>query len=216
MKIYVVGSSKNNFLPLDNIREKFLIDEEHAGDNIDDRNPWYCEITGLYYLWKNNHSDVKGLEHYRRYFGNTQTNQLLSQNEIDEILKDHDIIVTRGWDAEGPTLEWRFHRGWKEGCLDAEIKYLKFAMKFLHPEYYDEFNKFIQNTTHWQFNMLIAKGELFDKYCAWLFEILDCVWTKKSELKKRGIGYLSEVILLSFFIHINNLKIYNTPLLFMK
>ena len=200
--IAVVGSHKNKFKEFGNERMKFFIDEEHAGDNIDDRNPWYCEITGLYYLWKNDHSAVKGLEHYRRYFGSAQTKQLLSQNEIDEILKDHDIIVTRGWDAGGPTLEWRFHRGWKEGRLDAE--------------YYDEFEKFIQNTTHWQFNMLIAKGELFDKYCAWLFEILDCVWTKKSELRKRGVGYLSEVILLSFFIHINKLRVYNTPLIFVR
>jgi hypothetical protein len=35
MKIYVVGSSKNKFLPLDNIREKYLIDQPHEGDNIE-------------------------------------------------------------------------------------------------------------------------------------------------------------------------------------
>lgn len=56
MKIYVVGSSENKFLPLDNIREKFLIDEKHEGDNIDFLNPWYCELTGLYY-WKTNGPD---------------------------------------------------------------------------------------------------------------------------------------------------------------
>lgn len=50
MKIYVVGNSKNKFLSLDNIREKFLIDQKHEEENIDFLNPWYCELTGLYYL----------------------------------------------------------------------------------------------------------------------------------------------------------------------
>ena len=78
MKIYVVGSNKNIFLPLDDIREKFIINETHKGDNIDDLNPWYCELTGLYYLWKNCDDDIVGLEHYRRYFVNNQ-NKLLSK-----------------------------------------------------------------------------------------------------------------------------------------
>ena len=68
MKIYVVGNSKDLFLKLDNIREKFLVDQSHDGDNIDDLNPWYCELTGLYHLWKNTTDDIIGLEHYRRYF----------------------------------------------------------------------------------------------------------------------------------------------------
>ena len=92
MKIYVVGSSKNNFLPLDNIREKFLIDQKHEGDNIDFLNPWYCELTGLYYLWKHCDDDIVGLEHYRRYFVNGKGN-LLSENEIRNILKNYDVIA---------------------------------------------------------------------------------------------------------------------------
>ena len=70
MKIYVVGSTKNSFLPLNSIREKFFIDEKHNGDNIDSLNPWYCELTAMYYLWKNCNDDIVGLEHYRRYFVN--------------------------------------------------------------------------------------------------------------------------------------------------
>ena len=92
MKIYVVGSSKNKFLPLDNIREKFLIDEKHEGDNIDNLNPWYCELTGLYYMWKHCDDDIVGLEHYRRYFVNEKGN-LLSENEISESLKQYDVIA---------------------------------------------------------------------------------------------------------------------------
>ena len=57
MKIYVVGSSKDTFLPLNDIREKFLVDVKHETKNIDFLNPWFCEITGLYHLWQNNNDD---------------------------------------------------------------------------------------------------------------------------------------------------------------
>lgn len=91
MKIYVVGSSKNKFFPLDNIREKFLIDEKHTDTNIDFLNPWYSELTGLYHLWVNNNDDVVGLEHYRTGFW--KDGHQLNETDIDEILKTSDIIV---------------------------------------------------------------------------------------------------------------------------
>ena len=94
MKIYVVGSSKNKFLPLDNIREKFLIDQKHEGDNIDFLNPWYCELTGLYYLWKHCDDDIVGLEHYRRYFVNNK-NKIISEQEIRNILQNKDVICNK-------------------------------------------------------------------------------------------------------------------------
>ena len=93
MKIYVVGSSKNKFIPLDNIRKKFLIDEKHTGNNIDFLNPWFCELTGLYHLVKNCNDEIIGLEHYRRYFWSKSKDKLLSENEIIEILSNYDVIV---------------------------------------------------------------------------------------------------------------------------
>lgn len=59
-------------MQLDDIREKFIIDEKHEGDNIDFLNLWYCELTGLYYLLKHTKDDIIGLEHYRRYFTSTK------------------------------------------------------------------------------------------------------------------------------------------------
>jgi hypothetical protein len=51
---------------------------DNTGDNISERNPYYSELTGLYWLYKNDSDcDITGLCHYRRYFIN-ERNEVLS------------------------------------------------------------------------------------------------------------------------------------------
>lgn len=44
---------------------------DNEGVNISDRNCLYCELTGLYWAWKNLSADYIGLAHYRRIYSFT-------------------------------------------------------------------------------------------------------------------------------------------------
>ena len=41
---------------------------DNTGDNISIKNPNYCELTGIYWYWKNKKANYVVLCHYRRYF----------------------------------------------------------------------------------------------------------------------------------------------------
>ena len=191
MKIYVVGSSKNKFLPLDNIREKFLIDQEHEGDNIDFLNPWYCELTGLYYLWKHVDDDIVGLEHYRRYFAN-EKNQILSENEIREILKEHDVIVCETLLKNVALKQFEESEG-KPNRVNL------FSIMYNSPSDLARIIKqrlFIKSLI--SNNMFICKKELINEYCEYFFDVIKDI--KLNDTNKRIIGFLSEYIFGSWLI----------------
>ena len=62
----------------------FLRDDN--GDEISKKNPYYSELTGLYWVWKNDMtSDYIGTAHYRRYLLN-ENGTLFTQEEILALL----------------------------------------------------------------------------------------------------------------------------------
>ena len=67
------------------VSENVLVDCE--GDNISDRNQQYCELTGIYWLWKHANDDYIGLAHYRRHFElpDDWISKLIS-NDVDVVL----------------------------------------------------------------------------------------------------------------------------------
>lgn len=204
MKIYVVGNSKNRFLPLNNIREKFLIDKKHDGDNIDSLNPWYCELTGLYYLWKNVNDDIVGLEHYRRYFVNKK-NQILSENEIKSMLSKSDIICIKAsnYSKTKPVITW-INQNKKRLDFD---KFLIFCKYYVGKDYYNECWKILRGDYHILGNMFICKKELIDEYCKFIFDVLFMYQeAEKSfgrKLPGRIMGYFTE-FLFAAWIKMNN------------
>ena len=179
-KIYSVGMTKNSFdVAPEHGRTPFYVDAKHDGDNIDDQNYRLNELTGLYYLWKNEHDvGYKGLEHYRRAIWDCTNTHLLEPDEIEDILKTHDVILTDNYVFFPGTMD-RY-------CLpkDDPIRHIE-RMN----ERWNGFGDFYWNwiCTHkpsensWC-NMAIAREDVFDSYCEMCF---DLVLTLNSLLEQR-------------------------------
>ena len=206
MKIYVVGSSKNQFLPLNNIRQKFIVDAPHEGENIDFLNPWYCELTGLYHLWKNCKDEIVGLEHYRRYFVNKK-NQILSESEIRKLLDDNDIICIRAnYSRRRPPKTWLIrNKKWAD-----MQKFLAFIKVYVGEDYYNTCVSHLNGDWHALGNMFICRKELIDEYCEFMFDLtiqyIEAERFYGRKLPGRILGYFAE-FLFGAWLKFHNKKI---------
>ena len=146
--------------------------KDNTGDNISKMNPNFCELTGLYWIWKNCDDEYKGLVHYRRYFGKNNLSSKISDiytyNELIEMLKNADVIL--------PYVE-HFKENTKEEilreCCTSEIfEKMENIIREKYPEYIKAFRDYFSQNKTVLFNMLFCRKELFDSYCEWLFDVL--------------------------------------------
>lgn len=201
MKIYVVGAPEKKFFKFDESREKYLINDKHEGENIDNWNSRYCELTGLYYLWKHCDDDILGLEHYRRSF--KYNGHLLNAQDAESILNDNDVICHKAI-----LRSYRLGRQLQSFIGKNDYHKIMVALKTTYPDYYETALKILDYKWHIQFNMLIAKKEFVNNYCEWLFGLLNPLveFTGVEVFRKRSIGYISEILLNTlYFVH-NNIK----------
>ena len=211
MSIYVVGSSKNNFLPLDGFRTKFLIDHKHDGDNIDFLNGYMCELTGLYYMWKHCTDDIVGLEHYRRYLC-YQGAQPIQEAMARKLLESTDVLCTTvTYPYRTPVKTYLI----KNGKSEAMMNFITVLGAIHGKAYADHCLNYINGDTHILGNMFIAKKELADKYCDYLFKAMTMYMASEAKhgrsLQPRILGYLAEFLLGSYWSY-NNIKIYKLGL----
>lgn len=188
----------------------FISDRE--GDTIWEKNPNYCELTALYWAWKNDDSsDYVGLCHYRRYFTKYHISRsnagILKKNDYLKLLNKNDILV--------PKKEYSY-RGVYKAYLDCgfekDLLLTQEAIENLYPCYLNSFKKCVLNSAgNYPANMYVMSKDLSDKYCKWLFDILAyvedrCDLTYYSQQEARIYGYLSER-LLGVWIDYNCLKV---------
>ena len=180
-------------------REGFIGDD--TGDNISNKNRYYSELTGLYWVWKNMKSDVVGSCHYRRYFTDAKLplsyklKQLLLFYPVG-ILKDRrGVIYTsnlkywnskiiskkevrnilKSYDAVLP-VQRKFKYSVEEHYRRYhDINDLVLIEKILnenYPEYIESYNAVLKGNTMFANNMFVLKWNMFDELMTWLFSIL--------------------------------------------
>ena len=180
---------------------------DDTGDSISRWNNFYGELTGVYWVWKNEkEADIIGICHYRRFFLNEQR-KLMNQSEYEEILKDYDIIVSNEVQADTNYLDY-----FGEAHNAKDLLTVGEVMAEKYPEYAPYFQSAMEGNTYYYGNLMVASRELFLSYAEWLFDILFEV-EKRIDVEsydlynQRVFGFLSEQMV-KIWAEKNGLKIY--------
>ena len=181
---------------------------DDKNENISIKNQNYCELTGIYWLWKNCADAYIGITHYRRFFYSCDS--LISYDESIKILQEYDVILPKKYYSKRTNNE--HYVSDKVGCgYLKDIEVLRDVLEEKYKDYLPHYNEYMKRKNSYYYNMMICKKELFDQYCSWLFDILFEV-EKRIDLseydsyKKRIFGFMSER-LLNIWIDKNKLKI---------
>ncbi len=179
--------------------------KDNTGLNISKKNPYFCELTGLYWAWKNLDNDYIGLVHYRRYFmlhkkSNNKFENILTKDETNKLLDSCDAILPKKRKYYIETMYSHYKHTMYVEPLDETRNII--AEKY--PEYLKEFDNLKHRTSGHMFNMFIMKKELLNEYCNWLFDILFELEkrvdiSKYNDFHKRFYGRVSELLLDVYF-----------------
>ena len=167
---------------------------DDVGDNISSLNKSYCELTALYWLWKNASADYIGLSHYRRRFDISKSEAgSIVENDVDVALTVP-VMVTRGIKRQ---------YGMDHSAADWQV--LSEEMRKIHPDYADSMKVVEGHNYFYAYNMFIMKRNVLEMYCEWLFPVLfactDKIGEKIDAYQNRYAGFMAERLLNVFLYH---------------
>ena len=207
---------------------KSLNYRDDIGENISLDNPKYCELTAIYWAWKNLKSDAVGLSHYRRYFlfnirnyfnidimpfNSTDKEVISAINNFPDNMRS--FVCNGGWIV---APEKNIIKSVSEyymddtACVAADWEVMRQVINELYPEYQGSLEKYIKNNKLRHYNMFITSWSNFSKYCDWIFKILKKIdnkldYSNRNKTQMRVLGYIAERLLGLYLEHNNSQKL---------
>ena len=192
-------------------KDGFISDQ--SGDSISSENPSFCELTGLYWIWKNyNKEDITGLVHYRRFF--YAGKNILSYEKAAKYLEKCDVILPEK--SYLRRTNFQHYVSEELGCgFEKDLQELRKVISEKHPDYLKEYDGFFNAKSAYFYNMMICRREVLNAYCEWLFDILFELQRRidisaYDAYRKRIFGFMSERLLNIYVAH-NKLKVKEVP-----
>ena len=205
-------------------------------DSISGKNKSFCELTAVYWAWKNvkrPYPDLEyiGVNHYRRYFSfgrNIPFSRTVNGpaaaardykpdlGKLESILSSHDAVL-----AKRGIAPHSVSTSFSSSLVNyADLRVLRRIVHAKYPDYdramYDVM--FCRNG-YSSCNMCVMRWRDFDAYCAWLFDVLfECERqidiSAYDAQQRRVFGYMSEILLNVWAVH-NGLKAKCLPILWL-
>ena len=154
---------------------------DDTGENISDKNPDYSELTALYWIWKNRilpddqrELHYYGICHYRRLL-------MIGEEDLGRLKGNKvDAVLPYPMPYE-PDIEEHHKRYLKDFEWNAALQ----ALLELYPEESDRYQSILKQNYMYNYNIILARGDVLCDYCLFLFSIL----SKTEEiLARRGDG----------------------------
>lgn len=179
---------------LSNANLPYQRDDE--GDSISVDNPRYCELTALWWMWKNSDADYIGLSHYRRHFAGSGERGVLTLDEATTLLAHEPVIVPKKRKYYIETIESHYSNTFDH----VHLEILRNSIESLSPEYLPSFDAQMKKRSAHMFNMMVMRRDLAGEYCSWLFPVLRKTeqyidFDNMTPFEARVMGRLSERLL---------------------
>lgn len=173
---------------------------DDEGSNISSKNREWCELTALWWAWKNLDADHVGLAHYRRHFsrgpfGSRQQRVARGSDVMAKLAKAPVVLPTpRNYLIETNYSQYAHAHHARDLDLTREV------LAELHPEVVPAWDASMQRTVGHRFNMCVMRHDVLDAWCLFLFEVLGQVearadLTGYSDYDRRLYGFLAERLL---------------------
>lgn len=207
--------------------------KDNNGDHISFKNKRFCELTALYWMWKNDRvTTVKGMFHYRRQLilneipeyqpnkwglvnfsdiDNEYINNIgITSENVESLMEKYDLILPNPWDVRnaGQSSLYEQYKASKYHNIEDLDTALE-IIKEMYSEMYDEALETIKQPFGFFTNIFIMKSEILDQFCSWLFPILFELEhrvddSNYNEQEIRYIGYIAERLFTIYFMRIIN------------
>ena len=180
-------------------RENISMLGDDTGDNISEYRNNLCELTVLYWAWKNSDADYIGLSHYRRFFSfsdehmvegdlklvyldnmsdtNLEKAGLLDEKKVRDEIEKCDLIIANSYDiykdAKANRKIKNIYECWIKLCPEFisrnNFKIMFDEIKESYPEYYDDALEVRNGRSFLGFNCCVGKKEIIKNLCEFLF-----------------------------------------------
>lgn len=227
----IVATHKKYWMPSDKMylplqvgaegKEYLGYTADNTGDNISSKNVNYCELTGIYWAWKNLKAEYVGVAHYRRHFTikgtkGSKQQRVITSEQLEKVLNKTDIVLPTPRNYFIETNYSQYVHAHHAEDLDTT----RAILAEQYPEYLFAYDNNMRKTVGHRFNMFIMKRDKFDAYCGWLFGVLFEL-EKRLDISKynpndaRVFGFVSER-LLDTWIKTNQITYKEIPYIFME
>ena len=193
--------------------------QDNTGEHISEKNRSFCELTALYWAWKNLDSDAIGLVHYRRYFARRmpaldKRKRIARPEDFERLLARYPVILP-------PLRHYWIETNYSQyvhAHHEQDLAVTRQILTELYPAYIPAYDRWMAKTCGHHFNMFVMKKPCFDAYCEWLFSVLFEL-EKRLDIStydaynKRVFGFVSER-LMDCWVETNHIPYAEMPVVF--